>query len=149
MLFHINWRRHPEDPEGVQISLSTELEALAIALANALLVYLRGEATHGELHMSKTLNIGGTSTASVAYTDAAGVSVPVSGAPTWTVDDATIASVTPAADGLSAAVVALKAGTATITVVAEGDPTPGVDTITLTGTVNVVDEASGGTLTFT
>jgi hypothetical protein len=37
---------------------------------------------------------------------------------------------------------------ATVTVVAEGDPTPGVDTITVTGSVNIVDEASSGEITF-
>lgn len=147
-MFHVNWCRHPDDPEGIRISLSPELEALAFALTKALLVRLKGEALHGELQMSKTLNIGGTSTASVTYADAAGANVAVSGAPSWSVDDASVASVTPAADGLSALVTALAVGTATISVVAEGDPTPGVDTITLTGTVNVVDEATGGTLTF-
>ncbi len=98
--------------------------------------------------MSKTLNIGGTSTATVAYQDKAGATVAVASVPAWSVDDATKATVAPAADGMSALVTALAVGAATITVVAEGDPTPGVDTITLTGTVNVVDEASTGTLTF-
>ena len=68
--------------------------------------------------------------------------------PAWTVDDSAVASIAPAADGMSAVVTGLTVGTATITVTAEGDPSPGADTITLTGTVNVVDEASGGTLTF-
>lgn len=98
--------------------------------------------------MSKQLNIGGGSTATVNYTDAAGASVPVSSVPSWSVDDSTIISLSPAADGMSASITALKVGTATVTVTAEGDPSPGVDTITLSGTVNVVDEASGGTLTF-
>lgn len=98
--------------------------------------------------MSKQLNVGGVSTASVTYQDPAGNTVPVASVPSWSVDNPAIASITPATDGLSASVSALSVGVATITVTAEGDPTPGVDTITLTGTVNVVDEASGGTLTF-
>jgi hypothetical protein len=98
--------------------------------------------------MSKQLNVGGTSTASVTYQDKAGVTVPVASVPVWSVDNAAIATVAAAADGMSALVTAVSVGTATVTVVAEGDPTPGVDTIKLTGTVNVVDEASTGTLVF-
>lgn len=107
-------------------------------------------AVSGILHMSKQLNVGATSTATVAYTDAAGqpVTLPAGSVPVWTVDDTTKATATPAADGLTAVIEGVAVGTATVTVVAEGDPTPGVDTITLTGAVNVVDEASGGTLTF-
>jgi len=98
--------------------------------------------------MSKQLNVGATSTATVSYQDPAGATVPVVGTPTWTVDNSAVATVVPAAGGLSAVVTAVAVGTATVTVTAEGDPTPGVDTITLTGSVVVVDEASTGTLTF-
>lgn len=103
---------------------------------------------NGTLLMSKTLNIGSTSTATVAYQDKAGTDVAVVGIPVWTVDDEAIATLVVGDDGMSAVITAVSAGTSTITVTAEGDPTPGVDTITLTGTLNVVDEASGGTLSF-
>jgi uncharacterized protein YjdB len=107
-------------------------------------------AVSGLLTMSKQLNVGDTDTATVAYTDKAGnaVSLPAGNVPAWTVDDETIATVAPAADGMTAVVTAVAVGTANITVVAEGDASPGVDTITLSGQVSVVDEASGGTLTF-
>lgn len=137
-----------------------DLWALAIAAALVIIYLLwrdrprhgrsSDQAASGAMTLSKTLNIGATSTATVAYTDKAGnpVTLPAGNVPAWSVDQAGVASVTPAADGMTAAVDGLAVGTATVTVVAEGDPTPGVDTITLTGTVNVVDEAAGGTLTF-
>jgi hypothetical protein len=59
--------------------------------------------------------------------------------PTWTADDGGSATVTPAADGLSATVVATADGTTVITISAEGDPSPGEDTLTDTVTVLVVD----------
>lgn len=98
--------------------------------------------------MSKTLNIGGTSTATITAKDAQGNTVTLPSAPSWSVDNSAIATIAPAADGMSAVVTAVAVGTATITVKAEGDPTPGVDTLTATGTVNVVDEASALDLTF-
>ena len=105
-------------------------------------------AAKGTLSMSKQLNIGTTTTATVAYADAAGHPVSVASVPSWGADNPSVATVTPAADGMSAVVTGVGVGAAIITVTAEGDPTPGVDTITLTSLVNVVDEASGGTLTF-
>ena len=41
---------------------------------------------HGYFSMSKQLNIGGTSTATVTYTDKAGNTVPPASPPTWSVD---------------------------------------------------------------
>jgi hypothetical protein len=132
--------------------------ALLLSVGICLVIYLLARrrphqsgstiAVRGTLIMSKQLNIGGTSTATVVYDDKAGAVAPIVGVPTWAVDNPAIATVTPAADGMSAEVTAVAVGTANITVTAEGDPTPGVDTITLTGTVNVVDEAAEGTLTF-
>ena len=105
-------------------------------------------AVKGTLSMSKQLNIGGTTTASVAYTDAEGKPATVASVPSWAVDNASVATVTAATDGMSAVVTGVSVGAALVTVTVEGDPTPGVDTITLTGLVTVVDEASGGTLSF-
>jgi len=57
----------------------------------------------------------------------------------WSTSDPTILTVAPAADGMSAVVSAMgKLGTAQVTVTAEGDPTPGVNTITGTVAVQVV-----------
>jgi hypothetical protein len=131
------------------------IAVMAVAIV-AFIIVTRGRrrhvitnpATSGVLNMSKQLNVGGTSNATVVYDDKAGTAVAVDSVPAWTVDLPNVASIAPAADGMSAVVTALAVGVATVTVVAEGDPTAGVDTITLSGTVTVVDEASGGTLTF-
>jgi len=108
------------------------------------------KAVSGILKMTKTLNVGGTSTATVTFQDKAGadVNLPEGNKPTWTVDQAALLSLTVADDGMSAELTATGVGLATITVTAEGDPTPGVDTITVSGSVNIVDEASSATLTF-
>ena len=59
--------------------------------------------------------------------------------PVWSASDPTILTVVPAADGMSAVVSATgKLGTAQVHVTAEGDPTPGVDTITGTLGVQVI-----------
>ena len=59
--------------------------------------------------------------------------------PVWSASDPTILTVVPAADGMSAVVSATgKLGTAEVNVTGEGDPTPGVNTITGTVAVQVV-----------
>jgi hypothetical protein len=59
--------------------------------------------------------------------------------PAWSASDPTILTVLPAADGMSAVVSAMgKLGAAQVNVTAEGDPTPGVNTITGTVAVQVV-----------
>ena len=59
--------------------------------------------------------------------------------PVWSASDPTILTVTTAADGMSAVVSATgKLGTAQVNVTGEGDPAPGVNTITGTVTVRVV-----------
>lgn len=100
------------------------------------------------LMANKQLSVGDTTTATVEFFDKAGKEVSVASVPAWTVDQAALATIAPAADGLSAVVTAVAVGTVTVTVTAEGDPTPGVDTITVTGTVTIVDEASSGTISF-
>jgi hypothetical protein len=71
------------------------------------------------------------------------------GAATFTSDTPSVATVSPNADGLSAEVFAVGVGAAQINVSFEGDPTPGVDTVHLSGAVNVVAaEAAVGELTF-
>lgn len=106
-------------------------------------------ANQSETNM-KTLHLNGAaSTASVTYTNKEGGAAPIVGVPTWSASPDGIVSLAPAADGLSAVVTPVALGQATITVVAEGDETAGVDTITLTGDVTVAaEEATGGTLAF-
>jgi len=59
--------------------------------------------------------------------------------PVWSASDPTILTVVPAADGMSAVVSAMgKLGAAQVNVTADGDPTPGVNTITGTVDVQVV-----------
>jgi hypothetical protein len=59
--------------------------------------------------------------------------------PVWSSSDPAILTVAPAADGMSAVVSAMgKLGAAQVNVTAEGDPTPGVNTITGTVDVQVV-----------
>jgi len=109
------------------------------------------KAVTGVLTLSdKQLNVGGTTTATVSFKDKAGESVilPEGNKPAWAVDQVALLDMTVADDGLSAELTAKGVGLATITVTAEGDPTPGVDTITVTGTIDIVDEASSGELTF-
>lgn len=81
-----------------------------------------------------TLKPGQTVPASVKYTSGGQPAQPAS-PPVWSSDTPGVASVQPAADGMSAVVSYVAPGAAVISVVAEGDPTPGVDTITLQGTV--------------
>ena len=91
--------------------------------------------------------------AQLVFKDKKGNPVGVVGAPEWTMSADGIVDMTVAPDGLSAQFVPTDApgaiGTVTITVKAEGDPTPGVDTIVLTGDIEVIAaEAVVGELSF-
>lgn len=80
---------------------------------------------------------------------ALGNPAPIFGPASFTSDNEAVATVVANADGLSAEVFAVGVGAAQINVKFEGDATPGVDTITLSGAVNVVAaEAAVGELTF-
>jgi hypothetical protein len=71
--------------------------------------------------------------------DKAGNPGTLASVPVWSVSDPTILTVVPAADGMSAVVSAKgKLGAAQVNVTGEGDPTPGVNTITGTLAVEVV-----------
>jgi len=71
--------------------------------------------------------------------DKAGNQGTLASGPVWAASDPTILSVVPAADGLSAVVSATgKVGATKVCVTADGDPTPGVNTITGTVDVQVV-----------
>ena len=130
-----------------------------IALAVLAIIYLlwherplhrSHKAATGILTMSKIINLGTTPPpSSVSYTDKAGVAVslPAGSIPAWSSDNTAVATVLADPTGLKAQLTPVGAGTCNITVVAEGDPTPGVDTITLSAPLSVVDEATGGVLT--
>lgn len=101
--------------------------------------------------MSFSIQTGQSKTATVAFTDANGVAqpLPAGNVPAWAVDPASALALTPAADGMSCAIVGgSPVGDFTLTATVEGDPTPGVDTITATiaGTL-VAAEDTQGTIT--
>ena len=62
--------------------------------------------------------------------DASGNARQLFGVPVWASSDETILTVAAAADGMSAVVQTVAPGTARISVTAEADPTPGVNTLT-------------------
>lgn len=80
-------------------------------------------------------------TLTLAPVDAKGNPAALDGVPQWTTSDAAVASITPAADGLSAVVTALSLGTAQIGVVADADLDSG-ETRELTGTLDVEVKAA-------
>lgn len=88
--------------------------------------------------------------ATLAFVDDKGNSAQPAAPPVWTSSDVTIATITAAADGMTAEVdLPGKSGKATLSVTAEGDPTPGVDSITLTAPITVTaGEIKGGAIAF-
>jgi glycosyltransferase involved in cell wall biosynthesis len=78
-----------------------------------------------------------------AFEDASGTVVAIASTPVWTSSDTNIVTVAPSADGMNCEVISVAPGKATVTVTAEGDVTPGKDTVTNSQDVNVVaDEAT-------
>ena len=87
-------------------------------------------------------------TASIAPADKRGKPAPVDGVPTWATSDASIVSVTPAADGMSAVVAAQGVGDYTVTVSADADLGAGVVTIVGSDTGSVsLGQATAITIT--
>lgn len=76
--------------------------------------------------------------ATLAIEDGKGNAARVDGVPQWASSDPNVANVVPAADGLSAEVVAGQTGTAQITVTADADLGAGVETITGIGEIEVI-----------
>jgi hypothetical protein len=112
-------------------------------------ISLSAKTTGDQMKINGQITTAQQATVTAQFEDAAGVVVPVQGIPAWTVDNPAIATVAAAADGMSAVIAGVAAGAAVVTVTAEGDPTPGVDTIT--GEVDVIvvaDEATQVVLTF-
>lgn len=96
------------------------------------------------------LPIGDKTTAHLIVDDAAGdvLTSPVVPAPVWTSSDASIATVTPAADGMSADITGLKTGDVTVNVVVTTN-SDGSPKVTATGSVSVVaGDPASASLTF-
>lgn len=66
----------------------------------------------------------------LTITNSAGAPASVDGAPVWATSDATVLTVTAAADGMSALVSTVAAGVARVSVTADADLGAGVSTIT-------------------
>ena len=98
--------------------------------------------------MAGSFLVGKTVTATLAFTNPDGTAGQPVGAPTWAFDNPSVWNPTVAADGMSAAGAVLATGACVVTVKAEGDATPGADTVTLTGTLTGVEEISSGTINF-
>lgn len=89
--------------------------------------------------------------AALTIADAQGRPATVDGVPSWASSDETVLKVTPAADGMSAAVDPIAAGTARVTVTADADVGAGVVTITgvsedVTVTIGTAHQAATMTL---
>src|SRR6202521_2408452 len=96
------------------------------------------------LHLTST-----SVTGTLVATDAKGNVFPLPNPPVWSLSAAGIVVMTVAADGMSAAFAPVSPGSVIVDVVAEGDPTPGVDTVHGTGDITVLAaEAASIALTF-
>ena len=97
--------------------------------------------------MAQALNPGFQVTATVVFTDGATppnvVTLPTP--PVWATDNSAATSVVAAADGLSAVITYIAPGVSNITVT--GTNADGTTDV-LTGEVDTVDDATGGTMTF-
>lgn len=108
---------------------------------------LEGHITEGATNLEMTNSQ--KATATIAIVDKAGQPAPVDGIPAWASSDATIITVTPAADGMSAEVVAVgPLGKANVSVTADADLGAGVKSIFGILEVEITQgEAVGITLT--
>lgn len=85
----------------------------------------------------------------VQFKDKHGNAASVVGAPEWSLSSDGVVSMTVAGDGLSAEFAPVAVGTVTVNVKAEGDATPGTDTISLSGDIEVIAaEAATGEIDF-
>jgi len=88
-------------------------------------------------------------TASLVAKDSSGNVVALPSIPAWTTSADGIVLMTVAGDGMSATFAPVAVGTVSVSVVAEGDTTPGVDTIHASGDIQVLGaEAATVDLTF-
>lgn len=100
--------------------------------------------------MSKIIRVGGASTTATAlFVDPQGVAQPLTSKPVWAASPDGLVTLTPADDGMTCAIAPVAAGDVTVTVSAEADPTPGVNTVTGTASLTVSpDEDTTATITF-
>lgn len=91
-----------------------------------------------------------TLTASIKFVDAQGQAATVVGVPAWQLTGDPIGDLVPAADGLSAVLTLNHSlGNAQVAITAEGDATPGVDTVHVTGDIQIVaGQAVSGSVSF-
>lgn len=102
----------------------------------------------GDFKMSFSIRSGQTGVATAVFTDAQGVVRPLApgNVPVWAVTPPDALSLVPAADGMSCAVTGGEnPEDFSLTATAEGDPTPGVDTIvaTIAGTLVAPEDTQG------
>jgi hypothetical protein len=99
----------------------------------------------GASAMTFSIAKGVTKTATVVFSDAADVTQPIYSVPVWAVTPPDALTLTPAADGMTCSLVGVTEEPCTLTAVAEGDPTAGVNTITATlgGTVTPAENTKG------
>ncbi len=88
--------------------------------------------------MATVLTVDQKLTATVAFQDSHGNPATVDGVPVWSAGDATIAAITPAADGMSAVVAAGNTGSTQISVTADADLGSGIRSIVGTADIQVV-----------
>jgi hypothetical protein len=100
--------------------------------------------------MSKVITVGGAATVATAlFVDPQGVAQPLASKPVWAATPDGLVALTPADDGMTCSVAPVAAGDVTLTATAEGDPTPGKNTIVATAALTVApDEDVSGTITF-
>lgn len=83
-------------------------------------IFVCDGATHKAKHMNTNINDAQKFSLTIQLTSAAGSITAPQSAPTWSSSDPSIVTVTPAADGLSAEVQAVRAGQTTITATVDG-----------------------------
>ena len=117
---------------SVQSDVDRILEAVVPPPATGIrmLIVMDGQITQGTLPMSLIMTDTQKFAASVSFVDAKGNPAQVEGVPAWNASDPSILTVTPAADGLSAEVVAVgPLGTSQVSVTADADLGEGVTPI--------------------
>lgn len=88
-------------------------------------------------------------TATLSFKDAKGNDAQPASPPVWSLGTAGVANLEVASDGMSAQVTPVASGITTVDVIAEGDEAPGVDTLHLTGDIQVIPaEIATGEINF-
>lgn len=139
-----------------QIVISNPTPAIAAAVASLLSArmtkgYLGLFTMEGKQVSNASVSVDSAGlVATVSFTDDKGNAASPAAPPVWSSSDTGIAVATPAADGMTAQIsLPGKDGNVTIAVTAEGDPTPGADTVSLSADITVTaGEIKSGAITF-